>query len=51
MESGIVEASTKRAIENFIADLKDLILESVLTQIVKNLELKQLFQKEWNRQG
>ena len=51
MKSEVVDASTKRIIETFPADFKDLILESVLTQIVKNPELKERFQKELIKQG
>ena len=51
MKSEVVDASTKRIIETFSADFKDLILESVLTQIVKNPELKERFQLEISGQG
>ena len=50
MKSEVVDASTKKIIESFPADFKDLILESVLTQIVKNPELKERFRKELSRQ-
>ena len=50
MRSEVVDASTKRIIETFPADFKDLILESVLTQILENPEMKERFRKELSRQ-
>ena len=46
MKSEVVDASTKRIIETFPADFKDLILESVLTQILENPEMKERFRRE-----
>ena len=46
MKSEVVDAPTKKIIETFPPEFKDLILESVLTQIVKNPELKERFQRE-----
>ena len=51
MKSEVVDASTKRIIETFPADFKDLILESVLTQILENPEMKERFRKELTKQG
>ena len=50
MKSEVVDTSTKKIIESFPADFKDLILESVLTQIAKNPELKERFRKELSSQ-
>jgi hypothetical protein len=46
MKSEVVDAPTKKIIESFPDDFKDLILETVLKQIVENRELKERFQKE-----
>ena len=46
MKSQVVDASTKKIIEAFPPDFKDLILETVLKQIVENPELKERFQRE-----
>ena len=50
MKSEVVDAPTKNLIESFPADFKDLILESGLTQIVKNPEQKERFRKELSSQ-
>ena len=46
MKSDVVDTPTKRIVETFPDDFKDLILETVLKQIVKNPELKDRFQRE-----
>ena len=46
MKSDVVDAPTKRIVETFPEDFKDLILETVLKQIVENPELKDRFQRE-----
>jgi hypothetical protein len=46
MKSDVVDAPTKKLIESFPAEFKDLILETVLKQIIDNLELKERFRKE-----
>ena len=46
MKSEVVDAPTKRIVETFPDDFKDLILETVLKQIVENPELKDRFQRE-----
>ena len=46
MKSDVVDAPTKRIVETFPDDFKDLILETVLKQIVENPELKDRFQRE-----
>ena len=46
MKSEVVDTSTKKIIESFPADFKDLILESVLTQILENPEMKERFRRE-----
>ncbi len=46
MKSEIVDTPTKKIIETFPEDFKDLILETVLKQIVENPELKERFQRE-----
>ena len=46
MKSEVVDAPTKKIIESFPDDFKDLILETVLKQIVENPELKERFQRE-----
>ena len=50
MKSQVVDAPTKKLIETFPADFKDLILETVLKQIVENPELKARFQRELSSQ-
>ena len=50
MKSEVVDASTKRIIKTFPAAYKDLIFESVLTQILENPEMKERFRKELSRQ-
>lgn len=46
MKSEVVDAPTKRIVETFPDEFKDLILETVLKQIVENPELKEKFQRE-----
>ena len=46
MKSEVVDAPTKRIVETFPDDFKDLILETVLKQIVENPQLKERFQRE-----
>ena len=41
-----MDAPTKRIVETFPDDFKDLILETVLKQIVENPDLKERFQRE-----
>ncbi len=50
MKSDVVDTPTKRIVETFPDDFKDLILETVLKQIVKNPELKDRFQRELNKE-
>ena len=51
MKSDVVDAPTKRIVETFPDDFKDLILETVLKQIANNPELKEKFQRELSGQG
>ena len=51
MKSEVVDAPTKRIVESFPEDFKDLILETVLKQIVENPELKERFSKELAEHG
>ncbi|MCL5439619.1 MAG: site-specific integrase [Candidatus Thermoplasmatota archaeon] len=51
MKSDAVDGSTKKIIETFPSDFKDLILETVLKQIVENPDLKERFQKEMFRKA
>ncbi|MFG1546031.1 MAG: hypothetical protein AAE976_05975 [Thermoplasmataceae archaeon] len=44
MKSEVVDAPTKKIVESFPYDFKDLILETVLKQIMDNPELKDKFQ-------
>ncbi len=46
MKSSVVDPSTKKIIETFPDDFKDLILETVLKQIISNPEMKEKFRKE-----
>ena len=46
MKSEVIDTPTKKIIEAFPEDFKDLILETVLKQIVENPELKERFQRE-----
>ena len=46
MRSEVVDMPTKKIIEAFPEDFKDLILETVLKQIVGNSDLKERFQRE-----
>ena len=46
MQSEVVDAPTKRIVETFTDEFKDLILETVLKQIVENPDLKERFQRE-----
>ena len=46
MKSEVVDAPTKRILESFPDEFKDLILETVLKQIVENPQLKERFQRE-----
>ncbi len=45
MKSNVVDAPTKKIVETFPDDFKDLILETVQKQIVENPELKEKFQR------
>jgi integrase len=45
LKSNVVDQPTKRIIESFPDEFKDLILETVLKQIVENPELKEKFKK------
>jgi integrase len=45
LKSNVVDQPTKRLIESFPDEFKDLILETVLKQIVENPELKEKFKK------
>ena len=49
IKSEVVDTPTKKIIEAFPDDFKDLILETVLKQIVGNPELEERFQKELTR--
>ena len=51
MKSEVVDAPTKRIVETFPEDFKDLILETVLKQIVENPKLKERFSKELAEHG
>ncbi|MDS0257132.1 tyrosine-type recombinase/integrase [Thermoplasmatales archaeon AK] len=51
MKSKVVDTPTKQIIKTFPDDFKDLILETVLKQIVENPELKEKFQKELSEKG
>jgi integrase len=51
MKSKVVDMPTKQIIKTFPDDFKDLILETVLKQIVENPELKEKFQKELSEKG
>jgi integrase/recombinase XerD len=46
MKFDLVDTSTKRIVETFPDDFKDLILETVLKQIADNSELKEKFQRK-----
>ena len=46
MKSEVIDTPTKKIIEAFPDDFKDLIFETVLKQIVENPELKERFQRE-----
>ena len=46
VESKVVDDSTKKLIETFPPEFKDLILESVLKQIISDPAMKARFQKE-----
>ena len=46
MQSEVIDTPTKKIIEAFPDDFKDLIFETVLKQIVENPELKERFQRE-----
>ena len=50
MKSEVVDTPTKKIIEAFPEDFKDLILETVLKQIVGNPDLKERFQREMTGQ-
>ena len=50
MKSEVVGTPTKKIIESFPDDFKDLILETVLKQIVENPELKERFQRELTKE-
>ena len=49
MKSEVVDAPTKRIVETFPDDFKDLILETVLKQIAGNPDLRERFQRELSR--
>ena len=51
MKSDVVDTPTKRIVETFPEDFKDLILETVLKQIAENPELREKFQRELTEQG
>ena len=46
MESDVVDAPTKKTIESFPAEFKDLILETVLNQIVESPDTMKKLQDE-----
>ena len=50
MKSDVVNAPTKRIVEAFPDDFKDLILETVLKQIDNNPELKERFRVELQKE-
>lgn len=49
LRSGLVCDSTKSIIDSFPSSFKDLILETVLKQIIENPDLGEKFQKELQR--
>jgi integrase len=51
MRSEAIDAPTKKIVQTFPDDFKDLILETVLKQIANNPELKERFQREMSGQG
>ncbi len=51
MKSEVVDDSTKKIIETFPSDFKDLILETVLKQIVENSEMRERFRRKLSGQG
>jgi integrase len=46
LKSEVIDNTTKNMIETFPSEFKDLILETVLKQIVENPEMRERFQKE-----
>ena len=49
MKSEVVDTPTKKIIEAFPDDFKDLILETVLKHIAENPDLRERFQRELTR--